>query len=337
MAALATIPVRRPRWHLSYQGMAITTRIESMVRSVKYTSKLAGDASEMEIEVEDRDRKWQGPWLPQRGDRVSLMIGYGGEALADCGHFQIDEVELDDSPEDVVHMRCVAAYITPAMRTANTVGWENQSLPAIAAAIAAKYGLTVVGAPAVTVNFARVTQRQETDLAFLKRLAEESNYEFSVRGNKLVFYARPVLEAQAPVLTIQRSHLTRFRAKTQTETHQVYSAAQVSWLDPASKSLVTATVQADTPVPTGDTLVIRRRMENGAQAAMYARSALHQLNMLQTTGTIAAPGETLFAAGSNVMLSGWGSFDGKYQIREAHHTMTREAGWGTEMEVRRVA
>src|SRR5579863_2171970 len=143
MAAIASFSVRSPQWILSYLGVNITADVSQMVVAIRYVDRLDGASGELEVELEDSAKRWQGPWYPTLGDIVSLQIGYSGELLLDCGEFQIDELELD-GPPDVMRLRCLAAYITPAMRTANTAAYENAGLLEIAAKIAAKYGLTLV-------------------------------------------------------------------------------------------------------------------------------------------------------------------------------------------------
>ena len=199
MAATASYSVRSPQWILSYLGVNITADVSQMVLAIRYVDRLDGASGELEVDLEDSAKLWQGPWYPALGDIVSLQIGYSGETLLDCGEFQIDELELD-GPPDVMRLRCLAAYITPAMRTANTVAYENMGIVEIAALIAGKYGLAMVTASSESesdVVFARVTQRRQTDLEFLKRLAREHNFDFTVRAGQLVFYARPMLESVA--------------------------------------------------------------------------------------------------------------------------------------------
>src|SRR5439155_26340295 len=123
-----------------------------------------------EIVLEDRDRRWQGPWFPVRGDIVSLQIGYELEEWGlNCGDFQVDELELK-GPPDTFHLKCIAAGITPSLRTPRSAAYEGQTLSQVANTIAARHQLTVVGAPQnVNVAWARITQRHETDLHFLRR------------------------------------------------------------------------------------------------------------------------------------------------------------------------
>ena len=93
MSALLTYPVRKPQWILTYAGVNITGDISRMALAVVYTDRLGGAAGEIEIELEDHDKLWQGPWHPQEGDVTNLMLGYANEALLPCGDFQVDDLE----------------------------------------------------------------------------------------------------------------------------------------------------------------------------------------------------------------------------------------------------
>ena len=61
-----------------------------MVLAIRYVDQLEGASGELEVDLEI-PRSWQGSWYPALGDIVSLQIGYRGEALLDCGDFQIDD------------------------------------------------------------------------------------------------------------------------------------------------------------------------------------------------------------------------------------------------------
>lgn len=335
MSAAISYPVRSPSWVLVYQGVNITADISRMVLSISYVDELGGRAGDLEVELEDREKRWQGAWFPQQGDGVSLLIGYGGEQLLPCGDFQVDDLELQ-GPPDVFHLRCLPAWITPSLRTRNSLGYENQTLPQIAATVAARHGMSVVGAPAaLNVSYLRVTQKRETDLEFLHRIAREHDYDFTVRGTQLVFYARPALEVQPAALTLQRKDVVRFSFIS--KTHRVYQQAQASYFDPYSKQLYTQTVQANPAVAAGDTLKVVARCENGQQALERAGAALHEANRLLVTGHLVAPGTTLLVAGNNVELSGWGAMDGTYMTERARHHLSRATGYLTEVDVRRVS
>lgn len=335
MTAAIAYPVRSPKWILTYQGVNITTDISRMVLSIGYVDELGGRSGELEVELEDRDQRWQGAWFPQQGDVVSLLIGYAGELLLPCGDFQVDDLELE-GPPDVFHLRCLPAWITPALRTRNSLGYENQTLLQIAATVAARHGMTVVGAPnQIDISYLRITQKQETDLEFLRRVAVEHDYDFTVRGAQLVFYSRASLEAQPAVLTLYRNAVERFSFVA--KTHRIYKQAQTSYFDPQSKQLYTQTAQADPAVATGDMLKVVARCENGQQAFERASAALHEANRLLVTCRLAAPGTTLLVAGNVVALSGWDVMDGSYIVERAQHRLSRATGYVTEADLRMVS
>lgn len=337
MAASASYIVRSPQWILSYLGVNITADVSQMVLAIRYVDRLDGSSGELEVEVEDSAKRWQGPWYPTLGEIISLQIGYTGEVLLDCGEFQIDELELD-GPPDVMRLRCLAAYITPAMRTANTVAYENMGIVEIAAKIAAKYGLAMVVASSESesdTEFARVTQRRQTDLEFLKRLAREHNFDFAVRGGQLIFYERPALESVPAVVVITRSDTVRFSFRNRTR--RIYDGAEFSYFNPDTKKLITQSATADASSPTGDTLKIVARCENAEQAGVKAEALLHLHNMVSVDASLEGPGNAVLVAGNNVQLSGWGALDGKYLIETAQHHLARAAGYTTSIAARRVS
>ncbi|WP_324095006.1 hypothetical protein [Candidatus Binatus sp.] len=308
-----------------------------MVLAIRYVDRLDGASGELEVELEDSEKLWQGPWYPALGDVVSLQIGYSGEALLECGDFQIDELELE-GPPDVMRLRCLAAYITPAMRTANTVAYENMGILEIAAQIAAKYGLAMVVASSESESdlmFARITQRRQTDLEFLKRLAREHNFDFTVRAGQLIFYERPALESVPAVAVITRSDTMRFSFRNRTR--RIYDGAEFSYFDPDTKQLITQMVSADSSSPTGDTLKIVARCENSEQAQVKAEAALHLHNMVFVDASIEGPGITVLVVGNNVLLSGWGALDGTYLIETALHHLARAKGYSTSIGARRIS
>lgn len=326
--------MRTPEWVLSYEGVNITTDVSRMVVSITYIDHLDALSGEVELEVEDREQRWQGEWYPGLGDTINLMVGYRGEELLPCGDFELDELELA-GPPDVFRLRGLAAFVTAPLRTANSTGYEGQSLTAIAQTIASKYGYSVVDAPgAADVQFDRITQKEETDLAFLKRIAAEHGFDFTVRGTSLVFYARATLESEPAVATLSRSDTLRFGFRNRTR--HIYKASRVSYQDAMAKKLVTEGAQATVTMPTGDTLKRVERCENGQQASLKAKAALDAKNLRFVTASLRVPGSTVLSAGNNVALDGFGNFDGTYMVRTARHHLAREVGYITDVEGWRV-
>jgi len=334
MPSLPSMPVRSPGWTLIYSGIDITSAVSPMITRISYRDYLSELSGEIDIEVEDHNQQWQSSWYPTLGDEVSLSIGYAGESMLPCGDFQVDQVELN-GPPDRFMLRCLAAFITPALRTANSVGYEGQTLLGIAQTIGAKYGLSTVSAPAgIDVAFQRITQKRESDVAFLKRLAVENGYAFTVRGSSLVFYEFAVLLATPPTMTVNKTEVESFEFRN--ATYNTYGLAQVAYHNPLSKSLILESAVGAAETPAGEIRKIVARSENGQQALFRAQSATQASDLRLLQGSITMPGSAQMCSGNTIGISGFANFDGIYLITAAHHTIDRAHGYITRVEVSRV-
>lgn len=327
-----TEKVKKPVFFLEYEQKDITAYITPFVLSVTYTDYEHGKSDEIEIQVEDREHLWKSSWYPAKGDVLTLKIGYEGEGLLPCGSFEIDEIELS-APPDTVTLRGLGTNIKKALRQENTKAYENMSLKEIASEIAQKHGLKLVG-EIKDIKIRRITQKQERDIAFLKRLAEDYGYVFKITDGKLVFYEVEKLESADSIFVIDRKDMISFSLRD--KTHELYKACEVSYHDPKSKRLITHTVEAEGIVK-GDVLKIHERCENKEQAIAKAKAALVRKNGLQTEGSITVIGNPKLVAGSNIEITGLYALSGKYHIKSSRHTIDRASGYKTELEVKRVA
>lgn len=325
--------VRKPVFFIEYEQRDITTYITPFVLSVTYTDYAHGKSDEIEIQLEDRAHLWKSSWYPKKGDLLTLKIGYEGEPLLPCGAFEIDEIELS-APPDVVNIKGLATNIKKALRQDNTKAYEEKTLKELAEEIAKKHGFELVG-EIKPIKFKRITQKQETDLEFLKRVAESYGYVFKVTNcGKLVFYEVEKLEKADKVYVLKRTDMLSysFRDKTQ----EIYQACEIQYHDPKTKTLITHREVAE-GVPKGDILKINERVENKEQAIEKARSVLKQKNKFQTEGVITVIGTPKLLAGLNIEIEGLYVLDGKYHIETARHSISKTEGYKTELEVRRVA
>ena len=170
---------------------------------------------------------------------------------------------------------------------------------------------------------------------FLHRLSRENNYDFTVKGGQLIFYSRTQLESQSPVGTFRRGDGKETEGEFTAKTHVTYKSATVSYQNPDTKSLITATVDADPPVAVGDTLPLQMQCENAQDAAQKAKAALHDHNKLIVTGKVSGPGLAI-PAGQVIAVEGFGQFDGNYMIEKAVHHLSRAAGYKTDFELRSI-
>ncbi len=333
--------VRKPFFKVLYNGTNITEDVQKYLISLRYTDKEEGESDEVEIELDDVDGLWRGPWYPDKGAKLTVTIGYDDVQL-DCGTFEIDDIELKGAP-DTVTIKALAAAISGDLRTKRSYAHEKKTLQQIARTVASKHGYQVLGT-IPDVQFQRITQNRETDLGFLRRIAADYGCLFSVRDKTLVFTTIYEIEDKGAATTIDRLELTSYSFRDKTA--KTYKDAKVTYHNPKDKEVVKtnyATSQeknadgfAYTQIATGDTKTIYTKAENKQQAEQKAKAHLHKANSIQQEGSVQTEGNPLLIAGNNFTLTGMGKLSGKWHITESVHSFTKSEGYGTDASVKRV-
>lgn len=345
--APAAVAVPRPVFVVRYEHKDITSDITPYVTGVTYTDYLSGQSDELSLELEDADGRWLDAWYPDKGDALSVDIGYDTAPLLPCGSFEIDEPELS-FPPSVVTIKGLATGIKKSVRTRVGRAYENTTLAAIAQRIAKRNKLTLVG-KIREVRIDRVTQYQERDVEFLTRLSREFGYAFKIIGNKLVFTEMADLRETEATITIERTDCTSIQLRDKLK--EVYKEAKVKYQNPKTKKLVVygakdgevqvvgSTAAAGKSAgrqASADTLNITARSGSKATAQVKAQAALDTANMEQTAGSIGLPGDQRLVAGITINLTGFGRLSGKYLVGQARHQISRSGGYTTTLDIKRV-
>lgn len=325
--------VRTPKYIIKYNGNEISKYISDQVLSVSYTDNEEGKSDDLSIQIEDSQALWKNGWYPQKGDKLSVSAGYENEQLYDFGNFEIDEITFS-GPPDIVDIKAVATPITAALRQNNTKAYEETTLIDIANEIGQKHGFTVIGTQGA-VKIERITQNQERDLAFLKRLANQYGYIFKITDKKLVFYKVEDIETRNAVYTIKRSEVSDYRL-TDSSTEQ-YKSVEVSYYSSKKKKVIKKSVQNENiSGKKGDVLKLNVRAESPAQAKEMAQAALKQSHDFQIEGDISMFGVPTLRSGNTVILEGFGKLNGKYRIVTSTHTMDKSGGYKTSISIKKV-
>ena len=317
-----------PIFKIEYNQKDITKDVSNQVLNIEYTDYEHGQSDEITITFDDTQKLWQSSWIPSKGDSLRVFIGYEGEKLLNCGIFEIDEIEFA-TPPDTLTVKALATGITKALRQNNSVAYENKTLKQIASEIAQKHSLTLVG-EIEDVRVERITQNQERDLTFLKKLAEQYGYIFKIAEGNLVFYKTEKLTGADAAKILYRTDLTRITLSEKTSKN--YKAVTVSYHNPKTGKKITATAKNEKCVK-GDTLKITERCENKQQALLKAKAALAKGNNT-IEGSIDLVGTPNLIAGLNIELKDLGYFSGKYHITQTRHFIDRTSGYRTSLEVK---
>lgn len=309
--------------------------IAPFITQVTYSDKAHGESDELRLEVDDFDGLFRGEWIPQKGQGITLAIGYEGEAMEPRGRFEVDEVEFS-GPPDVLTIKALNAAVKKTLRQSNHKAYEGTTLLEVARQVAHRHGFEVIheGAEGMSrIKLARVTQNGERDLSFLKRLAEPYGYVFKVTDKHLVFTSLRALESQAPILHFDKTQLSSWRFTDGTK--ETWKKAEVRYHDPATGRIRKGQAGDEAAVKV-DSLKLNARVESDAQAQAMAEESLRRANGRGKTGSITLPGNIRVLSGVTLELTGLLMLSGTYLVESSTHKLTRSAGYVTDAEVKRV-
>lgn len=319
----------RPVALLQVNHRDVSAQFGPWLLDVSYVDHMEGESDGLEVRLENIEGRWTRGWYPVKGSSLEAWIGYEGTPLLATGECQVDEIEVE-GPPDTVTIRALGAGNQKALRTPKSRAFEGKSLRSIAAEVAQTHNLTLVGeVPDLT--WRRATQHRETDLGFLCRLGAEHGLVFAVKGSQLVFHEVQRLEAQRAVLRVLRKDLSTFRFREKV----VAGGASAAYFDGDTKELRVVEVQSEHPHP--DRKKLRRRTESATQTQRLAKMALHASKSWERDGTLTLPGDARLVAGTTLELADFGLLDGLWLTRSARHSVSRDKGYTTELEVRHVA
>ena len=330
--------MRTPYFKLVYNGRDLSGIFGEWPTEITYTDKKHGESDEVMVKVHNSTGQWLEEWMPQNGDTFTLDYGYEDETVP-AGEFTVDEFAANGGARgDSVDFKGLSTPSTEKLRTKNSKPYENQSLREIAQKIASEHGMTVEG-EIEDITFERVTQNGERDLEFLKRLAEDSGHDFTIKGKKLIFTSRDALRAEDPVRVIDRTletEQTLLSYNLRNSDRASAKKAVVRYYHPKRKKVIEgeASSSDDLGIMTnsGDTIMLDIRVENDDQAKRLAKSRLDKKNSEKMTGDFDLLGEPLLVAGQVIELKNFGSFDGRYIISESKHTLKRN-GYTTQIRI----
>ncbi|MCR5260626.1 MAG: hypothetical protein K6C94_02190 [Candidatus Gastranaerophilales bacterium] len=312
--------VSKPVYELKYNGHNVTHDFSKYLQEINYTDYEKGQSDELTIKLKDNDKLFQNEWYLEKGAKLTCQFGFENGEILNCGTFTLDEATFDFSTDgDTVEIKSLATTINSPLRTKNSRYFEG-TLHKIANDFGQIHGFKVVGDD-VNFDVGRQHQFDETDLHFLARISNQFGYIFKITDGLLTFTKSDLLISSDSVLTLKQSDI-RSLSLTDTQS-KIYKACTVQYFNPKTKKLCSYTERRTNGT---DTLKLNLKANNKAEAIRMAKAGLNN-GSKEVKGNITLKNPTsLFVAGLNFTINGFGRFDGKYHITSASHTFADE-GW----------
>lgn len=308
---------------LFYKGINITSDLKEYLTSFTYNDG-EGRSDDIAIDLIDRDRKWQGPWLPGKGDEISATIRtrnwyeQGDSAELNCGTFYVDDVSLKGPPDKISIKALAVPFAAGGKGEQKSRSWENADFATIAGEVAKSSELSLIF-DAPNHVYDRVDQYKETDLAFIKRLAKKEGYSVKVTNKQLVIYAAAKYEAKSAALAFTRGdELVLDYSFSDTAADEQYAKSEVSYFDEKTKKTLKYTFVVP-GIDEGPTLKINKRVKSIDEAQRLAKAEVREKNKGAKTAKFTIVGHVKCVQGLTVTVKGFGAFDGKYFIESTSH------------------
>ena len=173
-----------PDFMLKLDDRDITQNVSPRLISLSMTDKRGLEADQLDIQLDDSDGLLT---LPARGATLTLWLGWEGTPLEPKGNFTIDTIEFQGAPDKLTIRGCSADF-RGKLNVRREQSWHDTTIDAIVNTIAQRNQLTAsVAAGLSSITISHIDQSQETDAAFLTRLAERNGAFVSIKAGKVIF------------------------------------------------------------------------------------------------------------------------------------------------------
>ena len=321
---------RHARVRIVYNKEDISEQIAPFLDSFDFKDSADSIADDMSLSLEDRKELWESDWFPDKGAtlKASLIFtnwGTEGDVEIPIGIFEVDEIEVSGLPHKV-KIKAVSVPSNNELRGAKkNRAWEKVKLSAIAKEIADRAGIGLYLNLHDDEEIERLEQKDESDLAFLTRVAKEKGYGVKLSDSQL-----------DPVLTIKKAATKIKSYSFRSKTRDIYKACHVKYENAKKGQTIEYTFE-DTSKEDGQILEVHKEVADVAEAEKLARGELREKNKDEVTGRIALTGavnKSLLMAGLTVQVEDFHKFDGKYLITSTSHAVS-SSGYSCNIDIRR--
>ncbi|MCY1698872.1 phage late control D family protein [Lelliottia sp. SL45] len=218
-----------PAFMLKLDNEDITQDFSDRLISLTITDNRGFEADQLDIELDDTDGQIA---MPPRGATLTLWLGWQDSALIKKGTFTVDEIEHRGAP-DTLTIRGRSADFRGTLNSRREQSWHDTTLGVIVDTIAQRNKLAASVAETLkAIAVPHIDQSQESDAAFLSRLADRNGASVSVKAGKLLFLkAGSAVTASGkaiPQMTVERGDGDRHQFAI--ADREAYTGVTAKWL-----------------------------------------------------------------------------------------------------------
>lgn len=343
---------RRAKWKLTFSGVDVTEQIKEDLVSIEIKDIEDSEADDLQIKIADRDGKWLQSWLNEtvekgstgaKGLKIKVKIGTRDETgkivEQENGTFILDTMQ-HNGPSAEATIKATSVDFKKGIRTEKrSKSWKNLRLKNLTKKVAKSGGLKYYYQPSSNPKFKKMTQSDETDLAFLLRCCESSGFSLKICGTNMVVYDPKALEDRGVVRTYTFGDGRYISWDFGTGTaDKCYDYCTVQYTNPATGKLIKGVYKSPEYKKNEnhtELLITNKKVSSKSEAKNYAKAQLNLKNKFERTVKLTIPGDPTMMSGLTIQMKKVGYWSGKYIIHEASHKIS-SAGYTTTLDMRHI-
>ena len=313
-----------------YEGKDITRDLSPFLTAFTFTDNSGSKADDISLTLQDKDSLWLNEWTPSKADTISADI-ISDNVTLHCGEFHVDQIDYSLPPHTLTIKAVSVSVSGKARYEKHNKAWENITLSAIANDIANQNDLTLFY-DAADYDIERREQIHMADLPFIESLCSSFGLNVKVSDGKLIVYSESDYEAHDSVSTITPESNGLLSAKFTSKSAKIFRKARVKYHHPVKNETYEAEYEDENEEGSEEDLEIYTHVDSQAQAESVAKESLAKNNSKEITANITMTGSPDFLAGTNITLSGFGMFSGKYSAETVTHNLS--SGWTVSLSLK---
>ena len=313
-----------PVFKVEVDGGDKTRDIWKYLESLEYTDAEEGESDTVTITVANCPAFV----IPARGSALRLWFGWKEIEMKYFGSFIVDESSGNLNPATMsISAKSANVSGSSTAKDRKDVQWENISLAGLAAKIAAKHGCK--SKVSVNVYYQYRAQSNESDIAFLRRLAKEAGAALAIKDKTFVIApSGEAVRAKAAIACtdVQSGGWTL-------QEREKYNSVKAVWWSKRQSKEKSVTSGSGEPV-----YVIRKRFSSSAEAKTAASNYRKKLSKSQLEMQLAIKGDPAIVSGAAITCSGFSpdELNGEYLAKSVSHSISKSGGWMTSVTLNKI-
>jgi hypothetical protein len=325
----------RPQIEVTIDGNAVAGAFYERLVSITVVDKEEAGADTVDIELHDDPQQFLA--IPRKGAIIDVRLGYG--TLRSLGQFTVDKVSVKCLPYSMQISGKSADLRKGKLKERQERAWDKKTVKDIVGEIASESGLSAaIDATIGEHEYEWFAQQDESNIHFLRRLAERHNALFNIKNGRLIFAKRGSGNSAAgtfvgsvvvtPPVIVEGS--CNFEANDRTKYNKVVAYYQDS--DTAKRIEIEAEGDED-----GDSVFrIPEPFSSVEEADKAAQARAKDLKRGEGAASVTVIGDTAIAAGAPLLFENVrpGLDGAPYIIDTVTHTFSKGQGYTTQISAK---